>query len=299
MRRDILSRRGIALLITVFFIMLITLSVGAGLKYINSASKSMQSEQFILQSSIILDDVLKLLENPEILPKIESADDFAIFLGESSFIPFESNGVSVVIEISSARSRINPNTLITEPRIEAFKNYLILKMVNTEYADMLSDAIGGIKEDMSYNTDIFTQKPYLFRDYIASAKHLEELNDSYLKRYRDNSLENIDMDELFHVSKDKNSTLDLNYATASSWELMLGCDKGRAEVLSSGAGTYSEPADLGLSETEKLSLEKFQTSFFEPFVYVKIAISQKDSTANIMFEYNIELKKGSDFVFEV
>jgi len=299
MRRDVKSRRAIALLITVFFIMLITLSVGAGLKYINNASKSMRSEQFVLQSAMILDDVLKLLESSGELKAVTSADTLAIFLAESSFIPFESNGVSVVIQISSARDKINPNTLITKPRIDAFKDYLMLKMVNMEYADMLSDVIGGIKEDMSYNTDIFNQKPYLFRDYIASAKHLQELNDSYLKRYHDNSLENIDMDKLFHVSTDKNSSLDLNYATSPAWELMLGCDEARAEVLSNDHGTYMALDDLGLSETEKVSLTEFKTSFFEPYIYVKIEITQKNSTANIAFEYDIKLKKGSNFVFDV
>ncbi len=299
MKRDVKSRSAIALLITVFFIMLITLSVGVGLKYINNASKSMQSEQFVLQSSMILDDVLKLLESSGELKAVTSADALAIFLAESSFIPFESNGVSVVIEISSARDRVNPNTLTTKPRIDAFKDYLILKMVNMEYADMLSDVIGGIKEDMSYNTDIFNQKPYLFRDYIASAKHLQELNDSYLKRYHENSLENIDMDELFHVSRDKNSSLDLNYATSSAWELMLGCNESRAEILSASGGTYAALDDLALSEIEKVSLNEFKTSFFEPYIYVKIEITQKDSTVNIAFEYDIQSKKGSNFVFDV
>jgi len=299
MSRDVLSRRGIALLITVFFIMLITLSVGAGLKYINGASKSVQSEQFMFQSAMILDDVLKLLETSKELAAVDSPDELAIFLAESSFIPFQSNGVSVVIEISSARDRVNPNTLITKSRLDAFKNYLMLKMVNMEYADMLSDVIGGIKEDMSYNTDVFNQKPYLFRDYIASSKHLDELNDSYLKRYHENSLQNIDTDKLFHVSKDKNSSVDLNFATASAWELMLGCDENRAETLSSGGGTYATLDDLSLSETEKISLDEFKTSFFEPYIYVKIEITQKDSTANIAFEYDIQSKRGSNFVFEV
>jgi len=152
---------------------------------------------------------------------------------------------------------------------------------------------------MSYNTDIFNQKPYLFRDYIASAKHLEELNDSYLKRYHENTLQNIDTDKLFHVSTDKNSSLDLNLATPLAWELMLGCDEGRAEMLSSGGGTYTALADLDLSEPEKSSLSAFKTSFFEPYIYVKIAITQKDSTANIAFEYDIKSKKGSNFVFDV
>ncbi len=293
------QRKAIALLITVFFIMLITLSVGVGLKYVNNGSKSMQSEQFTLQSSMILDDVLKLLKTSEELAQIDSSDGLALFLAESSFIPFESNGISVIIEISSARAKINPNSLTSKPRVDTFKNYLMLKMVNMEYADLLSDAIGGIKEDMSYNTDIFAQKPYLFRDYIASDKHLLEINDSYMKTYHDSNLKNIDVEKLFHISKDKNSSLDLNYANSSAWELMLGCDENRAEMLSANAGVYTAIEDLLLSDEEKISLAKFQTSFFEPYVHVKIAISEKESSSNIEFEYDIKLKKGSNFVFKV
>ncbi len=293
------QRKAIALLITVFFIMLITLSVGVGLKYVNNGSKSMQSEQFTLQSSMILDDVLKLLKTSEELAQIDSADGLALFLAESSFIPFESDGVSVLIQISSARAKINPNTLSTKPRLDAFKNYLMLKMVNMEYANMLSDVMSGIKEDMSYNTDIFSQKPYLFRDYITSNKHLLEINDSYMKTYHDNNLKNIDVEKLFHVSKDKNSSIDLNYASSSAWELMLRCDESRAELLSDSGGAYTTLEDLALSEEEEVSLAKFQTSFFEPYIDVKIEVSQKNSTANIRFEYDIKLKKGSNFVFEV
>ena len=293
------QKNAIALLITVFFIMLITLSVGVGLKYVNSGSKSMQSEQFTLQSSMILDDVLKLLKTSEELAQIDSADGLALFLAESSFIPFESDGVSVLIQISSARAKINPNTLSTKPRLDAFKNYLMLKMVNMEYANMLSDVMSGIKEDMSYNTDIFSQKPYLFRDYITSNKHLLEINDSYMKTYHDNNLKNIDVEKLFYVSKDKNSSIDLNYASSSAWELMLRCDESRAELLSASGGAYTTLEDLALSEEEEVSLAKFQTSFFEPYIDVKIEVSQKNSTANIRFEYNIKLKKGSNFVFEV
>ncbi len=299
MRQKTSDKSAIALLITVFFIMLITLSVGVGLKYVNSGSKSMQSEQFTLQSSMVVDDVLKLLQTSEELSQIDSSDGLAIFLAESSFIPFESNGVSIVIQISSARAKINPNTLLTKSRMKAFKNYLMLKMVNVEYGDILSDVIGGIKEDMSYNTDIFNKKPYLFRDYIVSDKHLLEINDSYMKTYHDSNLKNIDVEKLFYVSKDRNSSLDLNYANSSAWELMLSCDESRAEILSVSGGAYASLEDLDLSEEEKVSLARFQTSFFEPYVDVKIEISQKDSTANIRFEYDIKLKKGSNFVFEV
>ncbi|MCD6432798.1 MAG: hypothetical protein J7L21_02045 [Sulfurimonas sp.] len=299
MKHRNLHRKAIALLITVFFIIVITLSVGIGLKHVNSGSKSLHSEQFILQSSMILDDILKLLKTSNELQNIESSQDLAIFLDESSFMPFQSGGISVVIQISSARSKINPNTFLSLPRLNAFKSFLVTKMINIEYGDMLVDVMGGIKEDNSYNTDIFTQNPYLFRDYVASYKHLDELCVIYDKKYRDNGFANIDMKELFYISKDKNSTLDLNCATSLSWELILACDEDRADMLSASAGAYESLDEFDLSDEEKLSLAKFQTSFFEPYLEVEVKISQKDMIANIRFEYDIRLKRGYNFVYEV
>ena len=80
---------------------------------------------------------------------------------------------------------------------------------------------------------------------------------------------------------------------------MLGCDEFRAEILSASGGAYSTLDDLSLSAQEKVALSKFQTSFFEPYIDVKIEIMQNDSSANIRFEYDIKSKKGSNFVFEV
>ena len=294
-----LHKKAIALLITVLFIMAITISVGVGLKYVKNASNSVNNEQYMLQSSVILNDVLKMLKNSSALEQINSSDGLALFLEESSFIPFQSNGLKVLIEISSARAKINPNTLLDKAKIDAFKSFLILKGVNAQYAYMLSDVMGGIKEDMSYNTDIFTQKPTLFRDYIASQAHLLEINDAYIKKYHDNSLKNIDMQELFYVSKDKNTTVDLNHATPLSWELMLGCDENRATVLSANGGGSNSLDEFILSNEEKKALKKFQTSFYEPYLDVKLEIMQKNVSVNIRFEYNIKLKKGSNFVFEV
>ncbi len=294
-----LHKKAIALLITVLFIMAITISVGLGLKYVKNASNSVNSEQYMLQSSVVVNDVLKMLKNSAALDQINSADGLALFLEESSFIPFQSNGIKVLIEISSARAKINPNTLLDQDRLNAFKSFLITNRVNPEYASMLSDVMSGIKEDMSYNTDIFTKKPYLFRDYIASQEHLLEINDAYIKKYHDNSLKNIDMQELFYISKDKNTTIDLKHATPLAWELMLGCDENRATLLSANGVAINSLDELALSDEEKKALQIFQTSFYEPYIDVKLEIIQKDVSVNIRFEYNIKLKKGSNFVFEV
>ncbi|OIP55189.1 MAG: hypothetical protein AUK54_04375 [Helicobacteraceae bacterium CG2_30_36_10] len=294
-----LQKKAIALLITVFFIMAITISIGVALKYVKSASKSINSEQSMLQSSIILNDVLMMLKSSAAIEQINSSEGLALFLNQSSFIPFQSSGVTVLIEMSSARAKVNPNTLSNKDKLDAFKNFLMAKMVNIEYADMLYDVIGGIKVDMSYNTDIFTQKRNLFRDYLASYKHLQEINDTYMKKYHDNSLKNVDFENLFYINKEINFKVDLNYATPSAWQLMLGCNEERASALSDNSGEYTTLEDLLLSDEEKVALQRFQYSFFEPYIDVKIEIMQKDISINIRFEYNIKQKKGSNFVYEV
>jgi len=293
------SKHAIALLITVFFIMAITIGLGIALKSVKKSSKTIENERFMIQSRVVLDDVLKMLGSFKELEDIKSAEDLSVFLDMSSSIFFEQNGVKVKIEIDSARGKINPNTLTTPQRKDSFKRFLSTKMVNEEYGDMLADIVSGIKEDMSYNTDIFEQKPYLFRDYVASYEHLDEVNDSYTKRFHDNSLKNIQMQELFYISKDKNSSIDLNYATPLVWEVLLGCDEPRATMLSGSEGTYTSLDDLGLNDDEKVMLLRFKTSFYEPYIDVKINIIQKNMEANIRFEYNIKLKRGSNFVFEV
>jgi len=301
MKKNLSYRNSIALLATVFFIMVITFGLGLAIKNIKNSSESFKEEHFMIQSHVILNDVLNMLKNTQELKKIENAEDMRIFLDNFSTFYFEINSMKVAVEIQSARDRINPNSINTQKRKDSFRKFLNAHAVNTQYAEMLFDIMGGIKEDMTYNTDIFEQKPYLFRDYIVSRRHLEEISDSYLKKFHDNSLKNIDTDKLFYISKEQNTSIDLNYANKSTWEVLLGCDENRAKSLRDNAGKYKNINDLLLSQAEKNMLNRFKTSFFEPYLDVKIDIIQKNIHAHSMigFEYDIRLKEGSNFVFEI
>ncbi len=296
------KRRGIALLITLLFMMLITLSIGVGLKHIKKASNYVKSEKFLLQTNIILDDVLTLLESRKELSDINSSDEFSYFLAESSFIPFEASGIKISLEISSARSKFNINSLRDKPiRVDYLKQYLSNYNINIDFVDILLDSMGGMKEDYEYNyPELFSEKPYLFRDYIVSDRHFNDLGEFYEKTYRDDSLKNVDFTNLFYFANDNNDTykIDLSSATAEVWEMMLGCDKLRAEELSAGIYDSYESMDLS-SEELRVVREKFKTSFFEPYIYVVVNIIQDDTMAKIEFEYNIRSKKGSNFVYKI
>jgi len=301
-----MNKKGIALLITLLFIMAITVSIGVGLKYVNDASAEVENENFLFQSRVVTDDIINLLKNSqemEALAKDDSVEGLFVFVSQSGFIPFEIADLKVSIEISSARAKFNPNTLfdgnntIELEKVDALKEYMSRQRINHTYVDILLDNMSP--ESTSYNSSIFDENPYLFREYIASDAHLEDINDFYTQTYYDNNLKNIDFEKLFYISSDRNTKIDLNYATPEVWEMILGVDKQRAEHLSLGGGSYVDLASVDLDEEEIKSLSRFNVSYFEPSLDIRVHISKDDKSADIRFEYDIKNKKGLNFSYAI
>lgn len=299
------NRSAIALMITLFFIIAISISLGIALKQVKSVSTEVSRQNFTMQSSIIVDDVLNLLKSSPELEAIDSSDSLFAFLAQAAFIPFESSGIKMLIEIKSARSKLNINTLVdakfkkVQNRIDAFSSFMAQYNVNPVYGDIIVDSMSKVKADNSYYSDIFNENPYLFRDYIISMKHLESINGFYAKTYNENSLQKIDFEKLFSFSRDRTTKVDVNYASREVWRLLLGCDELRAEQLSLGAGAYAKVEDLGLSPEELLALNRFKVEYFEQFLDVKVTIESGKLSSILRFEYDMNQKKGSNFVYEI
>jgi len=304
----IFQKRGIALLITLLFVISITVSIGIGLKQVNSASKEVDKERFMLQTRIAISDILKILKNaPEIdyIVKNNSPEAFYAFLAQSSFIPFESSGVRMLVQMKSARSKFNPNNIydsnkkVNEDRLESLKAYVSNYEINPTFIDIMLDIMGGIKEDLVYNSDIFYEKPQLFRDMIVSLEHFSEIKDFYELTYHENNLKNVNFDKLFYFSDNKDTSIDLNYATAEVWEMILGVQRYRAEEIVQGAIPYVKLEDIELQDDEKNMLSRFKTSLFEPYIEVKIEMVQDDYSAIVKFEYDLRQKKGINFSYDI
>ena len=290
------------------FIMAITLSIGVGLSYTKRAQKSLSDENFLLQSNIILNDVLNLLKTSQdlkLVAKDTTGTAFNLFLAQSSFIPFESSGVAVTLEIKSARAKFNPSVLKgsnTLARINLLREYFARKKLNNTYVDILLDGLGGVKADLSYNSNIFNEKTTLFRDYIVSRKHLDVFNEFYKNSFYDNAISQIDFDNLFYYSNDTNAsyTIDLNHVTQEVWELMLNVNALRAQELVMGEGSYSIDNKVPLSDDELSMLSNFKTSYApQMFLDVQVEITQNKSSARIAFEYDITTHKGYNFSYEI
>lgn len=301
-----MNKKGIALLITLLFIMAISVSIGTGLKYVNDTSAEVENENFLFQSSVITDDILTLLKNSkelDVLVKDASVEGLFLFLSQSSFIPFEISDLKISMEISSARAKFNPNTLAGDDntvglkKIDALKEYMQKYRVNHIYVDILLDNMRP--ESLSYTSSIFDENPTLFREYIASDAHLEKINDFYTQTYYDNNLKNIDLQKLFYPSPDRQTKIDLNYATPEVWEMILGVDKKRAKQLSLGGGSYFDLESLDLNEDEIQALSRFEVSYFEPNLDISLNIRKDDKSAHIRFEYDMTTKQGLNFSYDI
>ncbi len=304
-----MRKNAIALLVTILFIMAITLGIGIGLGSMKSASQDAEDERFMFQTALVLDDVLSIFSNSQeidALGDVNATEVFAIFLNQTQSIPIEIEDMKVLIQIKSARDSFNINALqdanatLYVQRAELLKEYLQRFEVQEHYIDFLRDGMSGIKEDTSYHTRLFYDAPYLYRDYIASPEHLEQINEAYTRQYHDTTLKKADLGHFFSFNKERKTKIDLNYATPSTWMFMLGIDKQSALSLVQKSHLYTSYEDLPLSDEKKVVLKDvFETSFLEPFIEVQVVIKQGDKSAKIVFEYDIKNKKGSNFVYEI
>jgi len=295
------SKNAIALLITLMFVIVITVAIGFGLKQVNSSAEIIKEEKFIYQSRVLVEDVLNILRSSKDIKKIadsNSSEELYLFLSQVAFIPLEYKDLKIVLKISSARAKFNPSMLESNNSL-LMRHYLNKYGVNAQYIEVLADNFGGIKDDNSYNSRIFEENPSLFREYIATLAHLKVINEFYIKEYNENALLKIDFNSLFYFGADKNTSIDLNYASAEVWKLILGVSTERAEELLLGAGTYETKEDLDLSDEEAQNLELFKTDCFEPILLVEIELNESKNYSTISFEYDISTQKGSNFVFKI
>ena len=301
-KSDIANRNAIALMLTLFFIIAITLALGVSLKQVRQGSENLSKEHFLIQSAAILDDVLFLLKESPELANVTDADGLNLFLSTASLIPFEVDGVLVKIEITSAGSKININALSDTQLQEAFINYLIRYNVsNPEYfMQLLYDASHG-KNEEGYMTDLFDYNPSLYREGIVSKEQLDLILEHYIITQHENSVREIPWDNLVRFDDNNNSGFDANYLSADVWQLLVPeMSIEEAQERSEAFLVASSIEELGLQGDDATRLKPlFTNNFYTPKVAVNVAILENNQSATIDFEYNLESKKGNHFEYGI
>jgi len=302
------NKNAIALLITMFFIMAITITIGVSLRHINSAKENLSSEKFLLQTTVVLHDMMKILKDTPELNDINDTQTFRAFLSQYSTVVPLSADMAVEVKLESARSKFTFNALQdnnTTKGESALKNALIgyfnAKNINSEYVYMLKDLTGGIKADGTYKSGIFNENPYLFRNYISSDEQIKALNSYYKRTYNDNSVDKIDLHNIFNFGNYKASSyiIDLNFVNRDIFNIMSGKYYEQENNTSLEDGFFVDCDQLTTKEKENLK-RKFNASCdLQKIIAVTLFITQDKQNAKISFEYNILTKKGSNFVYKI
>ena len=295
------NRRGVALLITLFFIIAITAAVGVSLMNLKKSGEELHEARFLLQSGAVVEDVLALMKETDKLGAVSDAGTLSVFLFSAGFIPLELKELLVKIEITSAMGHVNINTLAASAELQkALIEYMVrFNVQDASYlSDLLIDCMGGYKE--VYKTNIFDEMPELYRERIVSKRHFKKVIDFYVRERHDNAVNKLPWDELIRFDDSNITAVDANYVTPALWQMYIrDLQEERALELASGEGMYNSLDDIDLSPEEKTELEKFKLSFFQPTVRMDIEILENNSSAHIAFDYDLSSKKGKHFEFGI
>ena len=291
------KRSGIALLITLFFVISVTAAVGVSIIQLRLSAKQVREGKCLIQSSMILDDLLKLLKTTPLLDKIKDADSMHYFLKDTSIIPITLENLNVKINIQSSMGRFNINTLSSfKPFKEALSAYMVqYEISDVEYfQDLLVDCMSGLQPE--YRTDIFDAMPWLYREKIVSMSHLEKIIDYYVMTRHDNNIRKVPWKQLVRFGAHSDTKIDVNYVTPQLWQLLLPeIREDTATDLSSSVVVYKGSEDLSLSEEDIKQLEAFNVSYYVPRTQIEVDVKRNDQSVHIAFEYDLKLKKGGNF----
>ena len=294
-------RSGIALLITLFFIMAITVAVGISLSQLQKGGKELHEGRFLVQSSAVLEDVLSVLQNSPMMAEIKDAPTFNVFLESTSVLPFEVQDLRVLIRMQSARGKFNINTLKgSEVYRDALNTYMLRYNILDSYylTDLLVDCMSG-KQDV-YKTAIFDDMPWMYRDKIAGSEHLDQILEYYMRTRHDYNVQKLPWRELVRFGEHNSTEIDANYATAEVWQMMLpNADDVRVQALGEGLVVYEKEGDLNLMTDEKEEMKRFDVRYFLPTVHVDVTVQEHNRTADISFEYEITSKKAETFEYGI
>jgi len=297
MKIKAVKRPAIALLITLFFVISVTAAVGVSMIQLRLSAQQVREGKCLIQSSMILDDLIKLLKTSPVLEKIHNEDDLRYFIENTSIIPVALENLNVKVNITSAAGRININMLSSS---NAFQEALSLYMVQYEIADieyfkdLLIDAMSGSLP--VYRTDIFDNLPWLYKERIVSMEHFEQITDYYIMTRHDESIKKIPWDELIRFGTHGDRYIDANYITPQVWQLLLpDLSEDISNELAEWEIVYKADEDLGLSEEELDSLRKFKLSYYVPRLEVNVDVSRNDQNVHVAFEYDMKTKQVGSF----
>jgi hypothetical protein len=297
------NRSGIALLITLFFVIAITASIGISLGQVNNSLEKISGGRFITQSSAVLEDVSQLLKTSPEMELITDATSLNLFLTSAAIIPFEVESLRVFIEMKSARGKFNINTLADSVKLQQeFEGYLQRYNVQdgVYLIDLFIDSIKGKQE--LYRSDLFDYMPWLYREGFVDEKHLQEVIDFYVRSRHDGAIYDVPWEKVIRFGENNDTALDVNYMSAEMWQMVMPQMQIDSTIeLADHLEVFETLEDTGFTPDELNAPEVkiYNLGTYAPQITVTVDIEDNNESSSIKFEYDITTKKGKQFEFNI
>jgi hypothetical protein len=287
-----MKRPGIALMITLFFIMAITVAVGISLTVYNQGKNVEAQYRLLAQTAMSVDDVVRLLQEGQMFAEVKDAATLKALLELTEAIALDYEGLEVMVSMRSARAGVNINALAASEALqEKFTRYLMRYNVqDPQYlTDLLLDCMQG--EQATYRTRIFDAMPQLYRVRIASAEHLEQILEYYIKQRFDLAVRDIPWQELFWFDDHEVQAADLNHMSAHAWQLLFPDMPDETITLLSGSGqVYTTYDELPLRDEDVRQLQSMNIKLYVPVVWVELELFSAGAVAEVALEFDIASK---------
>ena len=287
------KRNAIALLITLFFVISITAAVSISLSQYQKGGEALNKSRFLVQSSTIMEDVLGMLQTMQEVKEIKDAQSLWVFLQGNTVLPIDAEGVQVLIDITSAHGKLNINELSSSETLQNLLSEYLLRYNVQDIAYLNALLLDCMRSQQPiYATQIIDTMPWMYHDRIANAEHLKQILAFYTQTRHDNSVQNVPWEKLFRFAENGSSEIDMNYATADLWQLMIPeLKEEKAVLLTQNTEPYENEESIDLDLETQQTLAEFGVGYYTPVLNVDISIAKGDLEARIILEYAIDTKE--------
>lgn len=302
-----MSRRGIALLITIAFVTAITALIGVAGALLNRSFERVSHKAFLIQSNVLFDDFYGILKANS--GDINGSAGLDIFLNLPLFFSNEASNITADITFESDASRVNINRILedanaTQPDFDPLR--IPLRVPYEEYFDhiltvynvsdkmlllsMIADSVDSDTFERLTGSEIALQNPDFTQGHIYDMHHFKQILTAYKQQTQDFNVDDIPWERLISF---RNDTIDFNHITPETLHFIDPSipEESLAQYTTERVEVYDRFSDLPISEENVQALKAMDVAFYSPNVVGKMNVIDKHKKVAIAFAYDLSTQK--------
>ena len=285
-------KKGIALLITIGFITVLTLLIGYMFLFSETIFKKVQKSDFPNQRVIIFDDIKSIMDTNA--KNVKDYDDLSNFLYKIPPLVDKKNQLFLSVSMIPLSNKIDLNSVLVNKKVNKasvdfirqisetynvldshFLISLILDTIDTD--DISREALSEIsREDVKFSNG-----------RIIDIEHFQKILEYYDKIVDDKSVFKIPWEKLIYLGSGKSDLLDCDRLSKELVNV-LGLDLDGYE----GCSSVNETQNIKISQ--KYNLKRFKKGK-NYFIFVKIGYKIGKIADTMVFTYNINGGEVTNF----